>query len=175
MSPNHRQAIIWGMEDDILFTSLRGTTFMLGCFLVSSSGVARRQDHPHIASAFWEMMGPISKLSRPVTYFLLSTLFTSRGVGGKAWCYVNRQFLALHRIHPYLVFHPLNFYLRSLQENHSPHFETEKFFFFWQTVTTAIWPGVICISCSIADVVLYKINESSQSHWLQRLTAAAEH
>lgn len=34
-------------KDGILFTSLYGMTFMLGCCPILSPGVARRQEHPH--------------------------------------------------------------------------------------------------------------------------------
>lgn len=61
-------------KDGILFTSLYGMTFMLGCCPILSRGVARRREHPHCTSVFWEMMGPINEFSRSVTYYLLSTL-----------------------------------------------------------------------------------------------------
>ena len=36
-----------GAKDGILFTSLYGMTFMLGCCPILSPGVARRQEHPY--------------------------------------------------------------------------------------------------------------------------------
>lgn len=41
-NPPHTKA-----RDGILFTSLRGMTFMLSCCPILSAGVARRQQHPH--------------------------------------------------------------------------------------------------------------------------------
>lgn len=47
MTPNHWLALTAQKNGDgILFTSLYGMTFMLGCCPILSPGVARRQGHP---------------------------------------------------------------------------------------------------------------------------------
>lgn len=47
-------------------------TVMLGCRPILSPGVARRQEHPHSTSVFWEMMGAMHELCISVSYYQLS-------------------------------------------------------------------------------------------------------